>query len=438
MPSLQDSPTSRLVAGTDEEPNWDKLLNEAQFVALKISDPAVPAKTPLTHSKLSSTGRLRKFSLFSLLTVRSSAKLSHYSPGEAIDSPSALLLDTSKDNPENFLVKLTPEKSPSKSKKTPAEDLGLTASPTLENKCRGDASDSGNISVNEKRIEEVDGTEDKSGNNKFDEVVKNPKNILSEKKKFKEGKEAVKSNQKDNKMTTPVRKSQSKENTRPGVISGLRKGPSLTSNVKAVTKPKFGVKQPSTEVKKPLAVVRMPQSESKKPPVSRRLSTTPSVPAAGSQQGEAVTKTLQFTPKSSGPRVVSRRESSSAVKAPASSIPAERAAQFKLPARTAEAHLKKTVVPPRAGRLQPTRLALKPGPAAGPGAATNTSLVRPRAPPLKPPSSDTEAAAASALPKPKTSGLPRSGLQRPALYRQGSVIKSNQLGSVIKSNQLMI
>ena len=354
--------------------------------------------------------------------------MSHYSPGEAIDSPSALLLDTSKDNPENFLVKLTPEKSPSKSKKTPAEDLGLTASPTLENKCRGDASDSGNISVKEKRIEEVDGTEDKSGNNKFDEVVKNPKNILSEKKNYKE---AVKSNQKDNKMTTPVRKSESKENTRPSVISGLRKVPPLTSNVKAVTKPKFGVKQPSTEVKKPLAVVRMPQSESKKPPVSRRLSTTPSVPAAGSQQGE-------FTPKSSGPRVVSRRESSSAVKAPASALPAERAAQFKLPARTAEAHLNKTVVPPRTGRLQPTRLALKPGPAAGPGAATNTSLVRPRAPPLKPPSSDTEAAAASALPKPKTSGLPRSGLQRPALYRQGSVIKSNQLGSVIKSNQLMI
>ena len=58
-PSLQDSPTSRLVAGTDEEPNWDKLLNEAQFVALKISDPAVPAKTPLTHSKLSSTGSLK-------------------------------------------------------------------------------------------------------------------------------------------------------------------------------------------------------------------------------------------------------------------------------------------------------------------------------------------------------------------------------------------
>ena len=35
---------------TEDEPNWDKLLNEAQFVALKISDPVVPAKTPLTRS----------------------------------------------------------------------------------------------------------------------------------------------------------------------------------------------------------------------------------------------------------------------------------------------------------------------------------------------------------------------------------------------------
>ena len=144
------------------------------------------------------------------------------------------MLDTSKDNPENFLVKLTPEKSPSKSKKTPAEDLELTASPTLENKCRVDASDSGDIPIKEKRIVEVNVTEDKSGSNKFDEVVRNPKNILSEKKNSKVGPEGVKSNQKENKMTTPVRKGQSKENTRPSVISGLRKGPPLTSNVKAV------------------------------------------------------------------------------------------------------------------------------------------------------------------------------------------------------------
>ena len=41
-------------ASNDEEPNWDKLLNDAQFVALKISDPAVPSKTPLSRTKTTS------------------------------------------------------------------------------------------------------------------------------------------------------------------------------------------------------------------------------------------------------------------------------------------------------------------------------------------------------------------------------------------------
>ena len=83
------------MSSNEEEPNWDKLLNEAQFVALKISDPKATAKTPLTHSKLTST-----------------AKLNYFSPGDNIDSPG--LLDTSKDNPDNFLVKLTPESSPTR------------------------------------------------------------------------------------------------------------------------------------------------------------------------------------------------------------------------------------------------------------------------------------------------------------------------------------
>ena len=47
---LSDDVFTQDVTGTEDEPNWDKLLNEAQFVALKISDPAVPAKTPLTRS----------------------------------------------------------------------------------------------------------------------------------------------------------------------------------------------------------------------------------------------------------------------------------------------------------------------------------------------------------------------------------------------------
>ena len=36
-------------------------MNEAQFVALKISDPAVPTKTPLALSKFTSTGAVMIF-----------------------------------------------------------------------------------------------------------------------------------------------------------------------------------------------------------------------------------------------------------------------------------------------------------------------------------------------------------------------------------------
>ena len=70
-----------------EEPNWDAMMTEAQFVALKISCPAVPAMTPTSQGRQS--------------TVTSS-----YSPFQAVNSPTAAL--------ENFLVKITPEKNSSK------------------------------------------------------------------------------------------------------------------------------------------------------------------------------------------------------------------------------------------------------------------------------------------------------------------------------------
>ena len=47
---LSDDVFTQDVTSTEDEPNWDKLLNEAQFVALKISDPVVPVKTPLSRS----------------------------------------------------------------------------------------------------------------------------------------------------------------------------------------------------------------------------------------------------------------------------------------------------------------------------------------------------------------------------------------------------
>ena len=53
---LSDDVFTQDVTSTEDEPNWDKLLNEAQFVALKISDPVVPVKTPLSRS--TTTGKL--------------------------------------------------------------------------------------------------------------------------------------------------------------------------------------------------------------------------------------------------------------------------------------------------------------------------------------------------------------------------------------------
>ena len=54
--ALSDDVFTQDVNSAEDEPNWDKLLNEAKFMALKISDPAIPSKTPITHSKFNSTG----------------------------------------------------------------------------------------------------------------------------------------------------------------------------------------------------------------------------------------------------------------------------------------------------------------------------------------------------------------------------------------------
>ena len=76
--------------------------------------------------------------------------MTSYSPGDNVVSPtSGLLLDTSKDNPENFLVQLTPETSP---KKCTSVDLGTTASPTLEKKI----SKSNLVEFSEEQVEVVE------------------------------------------------------------------------------------------------------------------------------------------------------------------------------------------------------------------------------------------------------------------------------------------
>ena len=314
-------------------------------MALKISEPAVPARTP---------GGLPR--------LTSAAKFSSYSPCEPI-------LDNTQED-EQFLVQLTPEKSPCKEKSA--------ASPKLEIKKE--------LLNVEKRINSVDGhivdTEVQEENK--------PAEILVEVNGKKVNQPVDDSASKRN--VTPVRKV-SKENVKPRVISRtevkkvpVRQPPALTA------RSKLSLRQPATEVKKPTSVIRKQQPEVKRPlsSISRPTNTpagtfskvgslaTPTTkrPGVGEISGATAAKTLQFTPRGSGQE--KRRE------APG---------QFKQPIKAVESQLRKS---------------------------TNGGLLKPPRPsgPLKPP---TNAASKSwSQPTPvNSSGLPRSGLVRPAMYRSG-------------------
>jgi len=327
----------------EQEPNWDKLLNEAQFVALKISEPAstATARTPLGLPRLNSA-----------------VKFSSYSPCEPI-------LDISQEE-EQFLVKLTPEKSPSKEKSE--------ASPKLEGK---------------KSLVEVE-----NKTNSQDEQIVDMK-VKEEPKKAPEilvevyEKKVVKPVEECNKRNvTPLRKA-SKENIKPRVISrtDVKKVPVKQP---IVARSKLGLRQPATEVKKPTSVIRKQQPEVKGPlsSLSRQVNTPAGTfskigrPGVG---GVTAAKTLQFTPRSSGQE--KRRE-----------VPG----LFKEPRQAVESQLKKS---------------------------TNRTLLKPPRPsgPLRPP---TNAASKSwtQSSSSNSSGLPRSGLVRPALYRSGSGLVPSMLG----------
>jgi len=387
---------------TEDEPNWDKLLNEAQFVALKISDPVVPAKTPLTRST-------------------TTAKLRNYSPGDLTDSPAGGMLSDSKDNPEAFLVQLTPESSP----KRPQADPGVSASPELERRplvnvpiteTSGSATDPPRDLCDIRNNTEV--TQSNSETKPLRSLGKSaaPERGLHTEEKI--------TNNLTKKVKTPVRQSV-KENIKPGVIDNeqLKKASATLSSGKPMGKSRIGHKTSSSDVKKPIisSDLKQPQSETRRIPLSKKpVSSVPGTPSRGPEDkifrvssiNQSAAKTLQFTPKNSVPRAP-RRESMSAVKAPMSK-PASAVHQFKLPSKTTEAHLKKTIVPPRTGKLQPTRLSLAPGSFSS-STGANSSIVRPRLAALKP-------LGTAGLPKPSSSALPRSGLQRPGLYRQGSAL----------------
>ena len=340
------------------------------------------------------------------------------------DSPTGGMLMDSKDNPEAFLVQLTPESSP---KKRSSADLEITASPALERKPSTiNPSAKTSVSVTKQLKDSsimrtnTEGTEE--GTETSPKI--RPVNSLSDAAtRTLNPAEAKKTQDNAKKMTTPIRKS-IKENIKPRVIDNAesKKASGPLSSVKPVAKSRIGLKPPSSEVKKPsiISAPKQPQSETKRIPLSRRPAlSVPVTPLRdpeeksirGSSINQSAAKTLQFTPKNSVPRVP-RRESISAIKAPLTkqSLTAH---QFKLPSKTTDAHLKKTIAPPRSGKLQPTRLSLAPGSSSS--TAGNSSLAQPRQAPLKPLGSGP-----GALPKPSSSALPKSGLQRPGLYRQGA------------------
>ena len=98
-----------------------------------------------------------------------------------------------------------------------------------------------------------------------------------------------------------------------------------------------------------------------------------STASANTRKPTAAAKTL-FTPKNTVPRVA-KRESLSAVKEKTVK-PSEEGSQFKLPSKTTDAHLKKTVAPTRTGRLQPTKLSLpNVRPVAGHSCNNNSSKI---------------------------------------------------------------
>ena len=333
------------------------------------------------------------------------------------------MLSDSKDNPEAFLVKLTPESSPKRPQ--PQADPGVSASPELERRPLI------NVPITETSVSATDPPRDFCDIRNNTEVAEAETQSNSETKPLRSlGKSAAPAralhteekitNNLTKKVKTPVRKSV-KENIKPRVIDNdqLKKASATLSSVKPKAKSRIGHKPSSSDVKQPIisSDLKQPQSETKRIPLSKRpVSSVPGTPSRCPEDNnfrvssinQSAAKTLQFTPKNSVPRAP-RRESMSAVKAPMSK-PASSVHQFKLPSKTTEAHLKKTIVPPRTGKLQPTRLSLAPSSSTG----ANSSSVRPRLAPLRP-------LGTGSLPKPSSSALPRSGLQRPGLYRQGAV-----------------
>ena len=178
-----------------------------------------------------------------------SAKLCSYSPGETVDSPSSgLLLDTSKDNPETFLVKLTPESSPKKIKN---QELDLAESPTLGSKIeRRIDGDKENLDVDNKSSNEVKNC---SSVNKNNSTSSSSKSLTAKKPSPKVDSKRTTSNVGSRKpgSTTPTVESYKKSitNTTPKVQS--RKSSTTTPKVESRILSQTDVKKPDSTIMEP-------------------------------------------------------------------------------------------------------------------------------------------------------------------------------------------
>jgi len=378
--------SSQAESKADDEPDWDKLMNEAQFVALKVSDPGVPMKTPIANSRVT-------------------LALSNYSPCENVESPTALL-DINQSGSDNFLVQLTPDKSP---KKLLTKEFDDCLSPNLVGDTRGETEATETKSEDLEIVspsKELEIVEDKLSNIELSEGVSLEENDVGGKKP----------------TVATIERESCKENMEPPPkVKPAAKKPLLNnSKLNLGPKPKLNLKQPGSVTKKTVDTRKEPLR-----PVNKKLiSATPvksgSLPSSGTPALKnpllaSASKSLKFTPKNTGFRVAKR---------PSSIITSNSEASGLTTSSSTESLTTTKTIPPRTPQAKPkpqiagvTRL--NP-PKPKPNATLPTG-------PNKPESVKPIDAKPSSLSKPSSMGRP-SGLVRP-----GSSLNST-LGSLPRPN----
>jgi len=397
----------------DDEPNWDKLMNEAQFVALKFSDPGVPMKTPIANSRLT-------------------LALSNYSPCETVDSPTALM-DINQSGSENFLVQLTPERSP---KKILTSEFEQCVSP---NTVKSD--------VKDVECEMVIPQKDASG-----EAVLKEIKILEENLTKVALTDEIVSVMEDK---SPVKKVEAvaKENMEPPkqkLKPEMKKPLMNNSKLNPLPKQKLSLKHSGSVTKKTndKKELNISKTVNKKiisaTPVKTGSLPSSATPAFKNPLLSSASKSLKFTPKNTGFRVAKRPVSSSVGTSEASGLTSSSSTESLVTSnKTLPSKAPQVVKPQLAGvkRLIPPKPKSNTTLPAGsskaepvkPAMAKPNSLPKPsstvRQSGLARPGSGLNSTIGS-LPRPNLGSMPKpssSGIQRPV--RQGSTLSQSVVGS---------